>query len=80
MQKAQDENTIAVVDGLNQAIKDIQPQLPPGARLELITDGSRPIRVAVENVRRTLIEERAADGTDRLFCSSIPGAPPSSPG
>lgn len=56
VQKAQDENTIAVVDGLNQAIKDIQPQLPPGARLELITDGSRPIRVAVENVRRTLIE------------------------
>lgn len=56
VQKAQDENTIAVVDGLNQAIRDIQPQLPPGARLELITDGSRPIRVAVENVRRTLIE------------------------
>lgn len=56
VQKAQDENTIAVVDGLNQAIKEIQPQLPPGARLELITDGSRPIRVAVENVRRTLIE------------------------
>jgi hydrophobic/amphiphilic exporter-1 (mainly G- bacteria), HAE1 family len=56
VQKAQDENTIAVVDGLNQAIRDIQPQLPPGARLELITDGARPIRVAVENVRRTLIE------------------------
>jgi HAE1 family hydrophobic/amphiphilic exporter-1 len=56
VQKAQDENTIAVVDGLNQAIKDIKPQLPPGARLELIGDGSRPIRVAVENVRRTLIE------------------------
>ncbi len=56
VQKAQDENTIAVVDGLNQAIKDMQPQLPSGARLELITDGSRPIRVAVENVRRTLIE------------------------
>ncbi|MBA4326817.1 MAG: nodulation protein NolG [Polaromonas sp.] len=56
VQKAQDENTIAVVDGLNQAIKDIQAQLPAGTRLELISDGSRPIRVAVENVRRTLIE------------------------
>ena len=32
------------------------PQLPPGVRLEPITDGSRPIRVSVENVRRTLIE------------------------
>ena len=56
VQKAQDENTIAVVDGLNKAIADIQPQLPAGARLELIADGSRPIRVAVDNVRRTLIE------------------------
>ncbi|MFN3569214.1 MAG: efflux RND transporter permease subunit [Polaromonas sp.] len=56
VQKAQDENTIAVVDGLNQAIKEIQAQLPAGTRLELISDGSRPIRVAVENVRRTLIE------------------------
>ena len=56
VQKAQDENTIGVVDGLNNAIAGIQPLLPPGARLQLIADGSRPIRVAVENVRRTLIE------------------------
>ncbi len=56
VQKAQDENTIAVVDGLNQAAREIQAQLPAGTRLELISDGSRPIRVAVENVRRTLIE------------------------
>ena len=56
VQKAQDENTIGVVDGLNKAVAEMQPLLPPGARLELITDGSRPIRVAVENVRRTLIE------------------------
>ena len=56
VQKAQDENTIGVVDGLNKAIADLKPTLPPGARLELILDGARPIRVAVENVRRTLIE------------------------
>ena len=56
VQKAQDENTIAVVDGLNKAVADMQALLPPGVRLELIADGSRPIRVAVENVRRTLIE------------------------
>ena len=56
VQKAQDENTIAVVDGLNKAVADLKPLLPPGVRLELITDGARPIRVAVENVRRTLIE------------------------
>jgi hydrophobic/amphiphilic exporter-1 (mainly G- bacteria), HAE1 family len=56
VQKAQDENTIAVVDGLNKAVAELTQQLPPGVRLELIADGSRPIRVAVENVRRTLIE------------------------
>jgi HAE1 family hydrophobic/amphiphilic exporter-1 len=56
VQKAQDENTIAVIDGLKRTIAEMQPQLPPGVRLEPIQDGSRPIRVAVENVRRTLIE------------------------
>ncbi|WP_309678339.1 efflux RND transporter permease subunit, partial [Polaromonas sp.] len=56
VQKAQDENTIAVVDGLNKAVAELTPLLPTGARLALVTDGARPIRVAVENVRRTLIE------------------------
>ncbi len=56
VQKAQDENTIQVVDGLNKAIAEMKATLPPGVKLELITDSSRSIRVAVENVRRTLIE------------------------
>ena len=56
VQKAQDENTIQVVDGLVKAIAEIKPQLPPGVRLEPIADASRPIRVAVDNVRQTLIE------------------------
>ncbi len=56
VQKAQDENTIAVVDNLQKTLASMQQQLPPGVRLEPITDGSRQIRVSVENVRRTLIE------------------------
>jgi HAE1 family hydrophobic/amphiphilic exporter-1 len=56
VQKAQDENTIAVIDGLKQTLAEMQAQLPPGVRLEPVQDSSRPIRVAVENVRRTLIE------------------------
>ncbi|MBA4262841.1 MAG: nodulation protein NolG, partial [Comamonadaceae bacterium] len=56
VQKAQDENTIAVTDALKQVLDDMQAQLPPGVRLEPIADGSRPIRVSVDNVRRTLIE------------------------
>src|SRR6476661_3664459 len=59
VQKAQDENTIAVIDGLKRTVAEMQSQLPAGVRLEPIQDGSRPIRVAVENVRRTLIEGAA---------------------
>ena len=56
VQKSQDENTIAVVDGLVKTMAAMKDQLPPGVRLEQITDGSRQIRVSVDNVRRTLIE------------------------
>ena len=56
VQKAQDENTIQVVDGLNQAITALRAELPSGIRLEPVTDLSRPIRVAVTNVRQTVSE------------------------
>jgi hydrophobic/amphiphilic exporter-1 (mainly G- bacteria), HAE1 family len=59
VQKAQDDNTIDVVDGLNKTLTDMAAQLPPGVRLEPIIDSSRPIRVSVNNVRRTLIEGAA---------------------
>jgi hydrophobic/amphiphilic exporter-1 (mainly G- bacteria), HAE1 family len=56
VQKAQDENTIGVIDGLQKTVTEMSKQLPPGVRLEPIMDGSRPIRVSVSNVRETLIE------------------------
>ncbi len=56
VQKAQDENTIEVIDGLNKAVTEMEKQLPSGLKLEPVFDGSRPIRVAVDNVRQTLIE------------------------
>ncbi len=56
VQKGQDENTIEVVDGLNEALADLQAKLPSGVRLEPVADTSRPIRVSVKNVRQTLIE------------------------
>ena len=56
VQKQQDENTIAVVDGLNKAVAELQTSVPPGVRLVLVNDSARPIRVAVNNVQRTLIE------------------------
>ncbi len=56
VQKAQDANTIEVVDGLIATLKELRKQIPAGIRLEPVSDGSRQIRVAVDNVRRTLIE------------------------
>jgi HAE1 family hydrophobic/amphiphilic exporter-1 len=56
VQKSQDENTIAVIDGLVRSVAEMQSQLPAGLRLEPIADASRPIRVSVNNVRQTLIE------------------------
>ena len=56
VQKSQDDNTIAVVDGLKKAVEELSKTLPPGVKLEQINDSSRPIRVAVDNVRRTLFE------------------------
>jgi HAE1 family hydrophobic/amphiphilic exporter-1 len=57
--KAQGENTIAVVDGLRKAIQDMQPLLKaqyPGVGLEVVRDASAPIRLAVANVRESMIE------------------------
>jgi HAE1 family hydrophobic/amphiphilic exporter-1 len=45
-----------VIDGLTRTTAELLPQLPPGVRIEPVNDASRPIRVGVENVRRTLIE------------------------
>ncbi|MGV3493354.1 MAG: efflux RND transporter permease subunit [Ramlibacter sp.] len=59
VQKAQDENTIAVIDGLRATLAEMQAQLPAGVKLQEVTDASRPIRVSVENVRRTLLEGAA---------------------
>jgi len=56
VQKSQDENTIAVIDGLRRTLDEMKSQLPAGVRLEPVTDNSRPIRVSVANVQRTLIE------------------------
>ena len=56
VQKSQDENTIEVVDGLQQVVDRLGPQLPRGMSVSTVRDASRPIRVSVRNVRETLIE------------------------
>jgi hydrophobic/amphiphilic exporter-1 (mainly G- bacteria), HAE1 family len=59
VQKAQGENTIAVVDGLYKALAGAADVTPPGVKLEVNRDNSRAIRVSVANVKRTLFEGAA---------------------
>ncbi len=56
--KSQGENTIEVVDGLNNAVAELKKtgDIPAGISVDVVRDNSRPIRVSVNNVRRTLIE------------------------
>ena len=57
--KAQGQNTIEVADGIGETLLALEPQLKaqyPGLKVQVIKDGSRQIRVGVENVRKTLIE------------------------
>jgi len=57
--KAQGQNTIEIADHLQVALKELEPRLKalyPGVKIQVIKDGSRQIRVGVENVRKTLIE------------------------
>ena len=60
--KAQGQNTIEVANGINDVLTSMAPQLKaqyPGLKVQVIKDGSRQIRVGVENVRKTLIEGAA---------------------
>ncbi len=59
VQKSQGENTIAVVDGLMNALKESANVTPAGIRTEINRDNSRAIRVSVANVQRTLFEGAA---------------------
>jgi hydrophobic/amphiphilic exporter-1 (mainly G- bacteria), HAE1 family len=71
VQKAQGENTIDVVDGLTSVVARLEAQLPPGMKLELVRDASRPIRVSVNNVQRTMFEGAALTiGIVFLFLNS----------
>ena len=56
VQKAQDENTIEVVQALNETLAESKATALAGIRMEPIGDASRPIRLAVKNVQQTLLE------------------------
>ena len=50
-----DANTIKVADGIKKKIKEIQTSLPPGTSLEVSFDRSNYIKVAINEVYKTLV-------------------------
>jgi HAE1 family hydrophobic/amphiphilic exporter-1 len=54
--KAQKQNTIEVAQGVQRAVAQLARELPPGVKVEVIKDGAVPIKTAVTNVTRTMIE------------------------
>jgi len=55
IQKQSGANTVSVVELVKQEIARLQPELPPGTRIEIVRDASIMIRDSVEDVQTTLI-------------------------
>jgi len=55
IQKQSGANTVSVVDLAKKEIARLQPELPPGTRIEIVRDASIMIRDSVEDVQTTLI-------------------------
>jgi HAE1 family hydrophobic/amphiphilic exporter-1 len=54
--KVQGSNTLEVITGLKEAVKELQADLPSDITLQFMRDDSRAILVSVNGVQRTLIE------------------------
>ncbi len=54
--KAQDENTIQVVDNVKRLVAELNRQLPEDVKLAVVRDQSTPIRNSVAGVQRNIIE------------------------
>jgi len=55
VQKQAGANTVAVADGVRDAVKKMAPELPPGVTLQLVRDDSTFIRESIDDVQVTLI-------------------------
>jgi HAE1 family hydrophobic/amphiphilic exporter-1 len=54
--KAQGQNTIEVAQAVVRAAEAVQRELPPDVKVTVVKDAAIPIRTAVNNVTRTMIE------------------------
>jgi len=54
IRKQSGENSVAVVDALNERMKEFEPRLPPGYRLSVIRDNTETTRTSVGAVKEHL--------------------------
>ncbi len=64
--KAQGENTIAVVDGVRRAVREMQGLLPADVKLDIVRDASIGIRNSVKDVQRDADRGGAAHHRHRV--------------
>ena len=55
VQKQAGANTVAVADGVREAVQKMAPELPPGVTLQMVRDDSTFIRESIEDVQVTLV-------------------------
>ncbi len=53
----QGENAVKVIDRVKDKIREIEPGLPPGVKIQVVYDRSDLIKRSVENLKITLVEE-----------------------
>ncbi|MCL4401594.1 MAG: efflux RND transporter permease subunit, partial [Acidobacteria bacterium] len=71
----QGENALAVIDRVKQKLKDIEPGLPPGVKIETAYDRSELILRSIDNLKHTLTEELViVAAVILLFLWHIPSA------
>ncbi|HUL63625.1 MAG TPA: efflux RND transporter permease subunit [Burkholderiaceae bacterium] len=54
--KASGQNTIEVSEAVSRAAQAVQREMPPDVKITVVKDAAIPIRTAVRNVTRTMIE------------------------
>ncbi|MFO1319893.1 MAG: efflux RND transporter permease subunit [Burkholderiales bacterium] len=54
--KAQSANTLDVVAGVHEVVRELEKSLPAGVRITVVRDTSTGIRNSVSNVRQTIVE------------------------
>ena len=55
IQKQSGANTVAVADGVLEAVEELKKEMPPGVTLSIIKDDSNFIRESIEDVNTTMI-------------------------